>query len=192
MDNEYINPALGDQGNPETYNPVPNNAYPEYQAPQGTYDPQAPYQTPTPYDAYAQTQQAPYGNYNQPQAPYGGYHQPQAPYGGYGQPPYNNYGQPPAQNPYNYYSQPVYPTPQTSGSSRVFAILGMVFGIIGTSLCWFPVINFFTLLMSIAGIPFSAIGKKSGSGMATAGLVTSIIGTVLSFLFFTAYGGFDI
>lgn len=203
MDNEYMNQSPNGNGtpNPEAYQYPPTNqspAYPEYQ--------QAAYSAPAQpvYDAtYGQytaqpSAQAPYGQYTAQapaQTPYGGYGQPsaQTPYGEYSQPPvqtpYGAYGQPPAQAPYGTYNQTAYPTPAPQKSSGVFATLGMIFGIVGLSFSWFPFLNVLALLLSVVGIPFSAIGKKSSSGKAIAGLVTSIIGTIIGFLFFAAYSG---
>lgn len=64
------------------------------------------------------------------------------------------------------------------GPWKVFAILGLVFGIVGLVFFWF---NFGGFLMSATGLVFSILGKKSVSkkGMATAGLVLSIIGLAL-------------
>ena len=64
------------------------------------------------------------------------------------------------------------------GPWKVFAILGLVFGIVGLVFFWF---NFGGFFISATGLVFSILGKKSVSkkGMATAGLVLSIIGLAL-------------
>ena len=110
-------------------------------------------------------------------------------------PPNNGY---PNQQPYNppagyyNYNQPGYyaaPVPQDKPAAvwKVFAILGLIFGIIGLVFCWVPAANIFFIVQSIFAIVFSALGKKSRSGVATAGLVISIIGTVLGFIFAVIY-----
>ena len=90
---------------------------------------------------------------------------------------------PPAQQPY-YPPQAYGVPPQAQGNGM--AVAGMVLGIIslvffwGHIFCWIP---------GILAIIFSALGlKKSkvvgkGRGMAMAGLITSIIGIVLSIVF---------
>ena len=98
---------------------------------------------------------------------------------GYGQPQYTPYYQPPYGQPVNnYYVQPK----QTNGKSVASLIMGIV-----------------SLLLLCAyggGIPFGIMGviakkeiqndstnTKGGSGMATGGIVCSVIGLVLSVLF---------
>ncbi|MDR0402486.1 MAG: hypothetical protein LBH35_02725 [Treponema sp.] len=62
------------------------------------------------------------------------------------------------------------------------AIAALVCGIIGIVLGWFPVINYAALVLAILGIVFGAIAIKNApadkKGIATAGLVLGIIGTV--------------
>ncbi|MEG9225638.1 DUF4190 domain-containing protein [Aeromicrobium sp. Sec7.5] len=115
--------------------------------------------------------QAPYG---QPQAPYG---QPQAPYG-YPQAPYG-YGYPQAYQPYG---------PQGSQQALWSMILGIAsIASIVVALCFYvpgialgipAVILAFTARKEIA----RSNGMRTGSGQATAGLVTGIIGIVLNVL----------
>ena len=177
MDNEYINHASTGNNNPEAYQYPPTDpaSYaPEYQ--------QTAYQQPVYLQPVYQqpVYPTPYGENHQQaaQPPYGTYGQPQNPYAGYGQPPYGAYG------------HNAYPAPhaaQPPRSANVFATLGMIFGIIGASLFWFPVIDIFSMVLSIVGIPFSAIGMKSRSGKAVAGLVTSIIGAVLGLICVSCY-----
>ena len=64
------------------------------------------------------------------------------------------------------------------GPWKVFAILGLVFGIVGLVFFW---ISFGGFWFSAAGLVFSILCKKSVSkkGMATAGLVLSIVGLAL-------------
>ena len=101
----------------------------------------------------------------------------------------------PNQQPYTppagYYNQPGYYAPvaaeRPAGVWKVFSILGLIFGIMGLVFCWVPVANIFFIVLSIFGIIFSAMGKKSRSGAATAGLVLSIIATVLGFILAVVY-----
>jgi hypothetical protein len=62
------------------------------------------------------------------------------------------------------------------------AIAALVCGIIGIVLGWFPGINYVALVLAILGIVLGVISRKSASpdkkGLATAGLVLGIIGTV--------------
>jgi hypothetical protein len=68
------------------------------------------------------------------------------------------------------------------------AVAGLVLGILSIIGGSIPVANAFPMwLFGIIGIIISSIArKKQRSGMATAGLVLSIIGTVYSFIFFLA------
>ena len=68
------------------------------------------------------------------------------------------------------------------------AVAGLVLGILSIVGGIIPGVNAFPMwLFGIVGIVLSAIARKrDGSGMATAGLVLSIIGTILSFIFFLA------
>ena len=68
------------------------------------------------------------------------------------------------------------------------AVAGLVLGILSLVGGSIPGANAFPMwLFGILGIILSAIArKKEKSGIATAGLVLSIIGTVLSFIFFLA------
>ena len=67
--------------------------------------------------------------------------------------------------------------------NNVFAIIGLVFGIITSVFFWLPFIN---MVPGIAGIVCSIIGltqKNAGKkGMATAGLITSIAGILIGFM----------
>lgn len=73
-------------------------------------------------------------------------------------------------------------------------VAALVMGIVSCCLFWIPYVNTVCLLMCIAGIILSAISMKKAraagvsSGIAVAGLVVSIVGLVLSFLFFFIYG----
>jgi hypothetical protein len=68
------------------------------------------------------------------------------------------------------------------------AVAGLILGILSIIGGSIPVANAFPMwLFGIVGIIISAIArKKQPGGMATAGLVLSIIGTVYSFVLFLA------
>lgn len=93
----------------------------------------------------------------------------------------NNYYQdntqvPPYQPQYADYSQPQQPQNQ----SNPLAVVGLVMGILSIVFaCCYGI----GIIFGIAGIICSALSKKKGkSGVGTAGLICSIIGTVLSVL----------
>lgn len=94
------------------------------------------------------------------------------------------YGQPSQPYPQQNYTQPpravVYDTMPMKNNN--VAIAGLVIGIFSILGCWVP---FWDLILSIAGIICSAIGlshKEQATGMAIGGLITSIIGLLLSIL----------
>jgi predicted membrane metal-binding protein len=76
------------------------------------------------------------------------------------------------------------------------AVAGLIFGLISLILCWAPSLlswipvlgqlsGFGILLFGIIGIILSAIArKKSRSGVATAGLIISIIATIINGIVF--------
>lgn len=80
--------------------------------------------------------------------------------------------------------------PQNNG--KAFSITSLVLGIVAVVLAWFYGINIIALICGIAAIPFSISGKKKAvaagqpTGLATAGLVLGIIGTVLAAIGFLA------
>ncbi|MDR0908169.1 MAG: hypothetical protein LBM77_00230 [Spirochaetaceae bacterium] len=65
-------------------------------------------------------------------------------------------------------------------------IAGLVLGILSAIGGWIPVLNYFAWAFGIIGIILSALGRKKAkaasesTGVATAGLVLSIIGLVIS------------
>ena len=65
-------------------------------------------------------------------------------------------------------------------------VVSLVFGILAVILCWIPVINWVGIVLGIIGIIMGAVGKSSASkqgkptGVATAGLVLSIIATAIA------------
>ncbi len=68
-----------------------------------------------------------------------------------------------------------------------FAIAALVFGLLGIIGGFIPFVTYVAWLFGILGIVFGAIGMKkakevgSGNGLAIAGLVLGIIGTVVAF-----------
>lgn len=74
------------------------------------------------------------------------------------------------------------------------AITSMVLGIIAVVLCWFGYVAILSLVLAIVGLVLAISAKKdmkasgnfSARGMATAGLVLSIISLVLSAIVFLA------
>lgn len=116
-------------------------------------------------------------NNNQYQAPQ--YQQPQyqqAPQ--YQQPQYQQAPQ---------YQQP-YGQPPMNQPGKGLAIASLVCGIAACVFFWFGVSAFISLLAGIAGIILAVNAKKQGfvGGMLTAGLVLSIIGTVVGGIVFVA------
>ncbi len=91
--------------------------------------------------------------------------------------------QPTQYQPYQEYN--VFP-PQNSGSSNGLSIAGLVLGIIACAFFWFSFVNIIALILGIVGIILAIMGSKKAkatggsTGVATAGLVLSIIGTVLA------------
>ena len=71
-------------------------------------------------------------------------------------------------------------------TGKGYSIAALVLGIVATVLAWFYMINIAALACSILGVIFAAKGKKlavaasAPTGIATAGLVLSIIGTILA------------
>lgn len=162
----------------------PYNPYPSQNNPAGDPNQYPPTQYQPPAENYQPGYQPPAGaNYQPqyPQQPSGANYQPQYP-----QQPVENY---PPQYPQQQYPgtypnmqppvQGYYPPQQASDSRGGMAIAGLVLGII-SMFAWF--IACIGLFVAIAGIVFSAIGRKSiqRKTMATWGLVLSIIGLVLS------------
>lgn len=111
-----------------------------------------------------------YNNYNQSGQQYGYSQQPVQPQYGYNQQPVQpQYGY--AQQQYNPYAMQ-----QTEQPAKPLAIVGMVLGIISMVGCCYT-----GFIFGLPGLICSLISKKKGntSGMATAGVVTSIIGLAM-------------
>lgn len=70
--------------------------------------------------------------------------------------------------------------------SNGMSVAALVCGILGIIGSFIPVVKYFTALLAILGIVFGVKGKKfaaannTGTGLATAGLVMGIIGTVFA------------
>lgn len=177
MNNEYPNGYPQDGQN---YNSAPPYGAPVPEQPYYPAPAEQPYQAPVEQPVYqAPVYQAPPSNGYPAQQPYQ-----QQPYQQSYQQPYQ-----PAYNAGGYYAPAAEEKPKAV--FKVLGIIGMVFGIISLPLFWVPV---WDLILSITGLVLSAVGKKSRSGMATAGLVLSIIATALSIIFylviFEAVGGY--
>ena len=152
--------------------------YPSYPGDDGKPQPDPGQQPP----AYGQEPAAPgYGQappppgYGQAPPPPGYGQAPPPP--GYGQaPPPPGFGQAPPPPGYGYPQQPYRPTPTK-------AVLGLVLGIVSILFCYLgALIGPAAIIVSVmAGKEIDAQppGALSGRGMATAGMVTGIIGTVL-------------
>lgn len=95
-----------------------------------------------------------------------------------------NCGQPVVAQPAQQEAAPV-AVEEPKGPWKVFAILGLVFGIVGLVLSW---ASFGGLIISVVALVFSILGLKSKAkhGMAVAGLVLSIIALALSLILFIA------
>lgn len=71
-------------------------------------------------------------------------------------------------------------------NGKGLSIAGLVLGIVSAVLAWFYMVNIAALVCGIAGIVCAAKGKKlavaagAPTGLGTAGLVLSIIGTSLA------------
>ena len=88
---------------------------------------------------------------------------------------------------------PTYAPPATNG----IATAGFVCGLIGLIICLIPFGIFFGGLLAILGIIFGFLGRSRsreanipGSGMATAGIVLSIVGLAIGVLWLFAIGAF--
>ena len=146
--------------------------YPSYPGSEEPHGQEPGQQPPPPPPGYGQAPQGPPA-YGQPAYGQPAYGQP-----AYGQPAYGQpaYGQPAYGPPAYGYGYP--PQQRTNGK----AMWGMIVGIIAIVFCYLGV------LIGPVAIVLSVLGKKdikrsngtqSGDGMATAGLITGIVGTVL-------------
>ncbi len=73
-----------------------------------------------------------------------------------------------------------------NSTGKGLSIAALVLGIVATVLAWFYMVNIVALVLGIVGIILAAKGKKQAvaagapTGIGTAGLVLSIIGTCLA------------
>lgn len=71
-------------------------------------------------------------------------------------------------------------------TGKGLSVTGLVLGIISAALCWVSWVNLAAIICGIIGIVCASKGKKAAvaagapTGVGTAGLVLSIIGTILS------------
>ena len=76
--------------------------------------------------------------------------------------------------------------PQGRGSGKNFAIISLVLSIVAAIICWFEWGAIIALVVGIVGIVFAVKARNlmpvgtDGRGMATAGLVVSIVAVCLS------------
>lgn len=146
---------------------------------QGTYPPPPP---PPPPPVYP-PQPGPYeGQYSQPLYP--------------GATPAPGYGAPAMPSiPMPGYAMASIPVPMAvpiSDPGGGQAVTGLILGIVGLVFCWLGILSFCAIVpvaINVVGIIMSALGRRSTQkrGMATAGLVLSIIGLVLTIGFFVLY-----
>ncbi len=91
---------------------------------------------------------------------------------------------PPYTPPYTPPTMPPYTPPRRRSEQpwKVFSIVGFVLGFIDIVFAFIPFYNMVSVYLSIAGIVFSALGKRSYSahGKAVAGLVLNILALVFS------------
>ena len=80
-------------------------------------------------------------------------------------------------------------------NGKTFSIVGLVLGIVSACIAWWGlVLSIVALACGVVGIIFAVKGKKASqaagqpTGLATAGLVLSIIGTALAGIGFVACG----
>lgn len=124
---------------------------------------------------YQQPQQAPTGGYVPPQP------QQQVPPSGFVPPP-QPYAPPTYQATPTYAAPGAVKPPKAGDAAKNWAgVLGMILGILSLVLCCVPYI---TPFLGIGGLIFSFMGMKSQrKGMAVAGLITSIIGTIIAIIY---------
>lgn len=129
------------------------------------------------------------GNF-EPIADAGGYQQAPNQQGGYYQQPnQQQYYQQPGQQPY--YPQQGGAPYQQANPAKGKAVASLVLGIIALVLCWWGWVGIVSIILSIIGIILGVGARKEllpdqGKGMATGGLVCSIIALVLSSIVFVS------
>ena len=122
--------------------------------------------------------------YSQPQQVPPAYAPPQQPVQGGFTPPPQPYAPPAYQAPQQYPAPvPAGPKPAKVGnaSKNWAGVMGMILGILSLVLCCIPYLSPF---LGVGGLIFSIMGLKSQKkGMAVAGLITSIIGTIIALIY---------
>ncbi|MDR2670562.1 MAG: DUF4190 domain-containing protein, partial [Oscillospiraceae bacterium] len=148
---------------------------------QPPYQGQQPYQGQPPYQAQPPYQQPPY----QGQQPYQG----QPPY--QEAPPYQGQAyQPPYQQDAGAAYPPVYDAQSEQPPGHGMGVASLVLGIIALVLTWIPWVNIVAIAMSVIGLILAITARKKNaavgapSGVATGGLICSIIALALSVLSF--------
>lgn len=139
-----------------------------------------------------QYNQQPYGDQQYNQQPYGDQQYNQQPYGGqqYNQQPYG--GQQYNQQSYQQqvpYGQPVRPIVYDAlpTNHNGVSVAALICGIMGIVFFWFPVVD---LGLNIAGLICAIVTlskKYDGKGMAIGGLITSILGLLISIFFMVCF-----
>ena len=75
-------------------------------------------------------------------------------------------------------------------NGKTLAIVGLVLGAVSLAFSWVPFFNIVTIACGIVGIVLSSKGKSKlvaagqAKGLAVAGLIVSIVGLILSIIFF--------
>lgn len=94
--------------------------------------------------------------------------------------------QPPQQPVYQAPAPAYQPAPAANNNSNGISIASLVCGILGLVGAWFPIVQYFTFVLSILGIIFGVKGRKTApqgkTGLATAGMVLGIISVALSLI----------
>ena len=92
------------------------------------------------------------------------------------------------------YQQPGgYAPPPAPAQTNGMAIAALVCGVLGIIGSFIPVVMYFTAVLAVLGIIFGVMGMKkakqlgSGNGLAVAGLVLGIVGTVFAIIGIICY-----
>lgn len=78
-------------------------------------------------------------------------------------------------------------TNQYPKKNNGMAITSLVLGIMSCILCFSPMYSIITGLFGFILAIISLVQKRIGSGLATAGMITSVIGIILGGIFFILY-----
>jgi len=89
------------------------------------------------------------------------------------------------------YQAPPTPAPPSSDGKGA-AVASLIFGVLALGFAWWGLVAVVGLVLAIVGIIFAVVARKannpSTSGLATGGLVCSIIALAISSIFFVACG----